>query len=369
MKILFDARLHQNHMTGMSRYILNVLESLLLLDKENRYIVLINDKLSSDNIIFEIFKGFQNIEFYTTSISHMGPKNHIKMPKLIKKIAPDIYHYPHLDVPISRIPTVATIHDTAILHGIKKFKDIFGMKSFYIKYILKRSIIKSDRVIFISNSTKQEVISKLNFKDENKFDVVYNGIDEDFSIINFKEYDIFKKYSLPSKYILYVGMLRPHKNIERMISAIEQVNNDTKLVLVGKAYEGYNINLKSKHVVHINQVNEEDLKLLYKNALGFLFPSLIEGFGLPILESMSFGIPVITSNFGAMKEVARDCTLLVDPYDINDIVEKLEELFNDKELREILIEKGYQRVGDFSWMKTAQNVLDVYKDLYNEKYN
>lgn len=369
MKILFDARLHQPYMTGMSRYIVSLLKNLLIIDIQNEYVVLINSKIDMGDIIFRELENFKNIKFEITDIPHMGPINQLKMPKLIKEINPDIYHYPHLDVPISGIPTVCTIHDTAILHGIKKFKDYFGLKSFYIKYILKRSIQKSNKVLFISHSTRNEIEKKLHIKLNKKFNIIYNGIDEDFVRVPKVNYDIYKKYNLPQKYILYIGMIRPHKNIERMIEAIKLLDSNIPLVLVGKAYEQYKIDLNYDKVIHIEQVGENDLKLLYKNALCFLFPSLIEGFGLPILESMSFATPVITSNFGAMKEVAGDAGLLVDSYDINDISQKLKLVIEDELKRNELIDKGILRVKDFSWEHTANEVLKVYKELHNETRN
>ncbi len=369
MKILFDARLHQPYMTGMSRYMVSLLKNLLTIDTKNEYIILINSKIDKDNTIFKELKSFNNIKFEISDISHMGPINQFKMPRLIKEINPDIYHYPHLDVPISGIPTVCTIHDTAILYGIKKFKDYIGLKSFYIKYILKRSIEKSDKVIFISNSTKNEIVEKLKIKSDKKFGVIYNGIDEHFAKLPEVNYDINKKYNLPQNYILYIGMIRPHKNIERMIEAVKLLDSDIPLILVGKEYEKYKIDLNSDKVIHIEQVNEDDLKLLYKNALCFLFPSLIEGFGLPILESMSLGTPVITSNFGAMKEVAGDAGVLVNSHDINDIAQKLKLVIEDEVKRKELIYKGDLRVKDFSWRNTAKEVLNVYKELYNETKN
>ena len=188
--------------------------------------------------------------------------------------------------------------------------------------------------------------------------------------------DLKKKYGIKGEYILFVGTLQPRKNIVRLIEAFSRVSrsslipNTLSLIIVGKKGWLYEEILEAPKkfdvqgkVKFLDFVPDEDLPAFYKHAVCFVLPSLYEGFGLPILEAMKYGCPVITSNISSLPEAGGDAALYVDPLDVNDITKNLELIIKDSELRKKLIEKGYEQVKKFSWEKTAKETLKVLESI------
>lgn len=181
-----------------------------------------------------------------------------------------------------------------------------------------------------------------------------------------------EKYKINKKYILFVGTLQPRKNIVRLIEAFSKIHHQQQLnlVIVGKKGWMYEEILEApkqygieNQIKFLEFVPDEDLSLLYKNALCFVLPSLYEGFGLPVLEAMTQGCPVITSNVSSLPEAGGDAALYVDPEDVDDIAAKMQSLVKDEELRKTLIEKGYKQVKKFSWEKAARETLKVLEEV------
>ena len=366
MHIVFDARIHLNHITGISRYIIHLLKELLQINSGNTYTILINGNLKEDDDLILLVKSFHQARLEIVPLPHFGPTNYLQMPAIIKKLNPDIYHYPHLDAPIiPGIRTVATIHDTNFKKGIKKYNDRFGIKTSYFKWAIHNTVKKADHLIFVSEAVRNEILIG---KDENfkaKASVIYNGIESDFGKISTEELQLVKlKFQLPEKYFLYVGQLREHKNIERVIEAYNQLNqNDYQLILVGYNYPKNKININFLGVRYLGMVTEIELKAIYKLSSCFVFPSLIEGFGLPLLEAMSCNTPVITSNQGATKEIAGEAAILVNPFNSNDIHDAMLRIISDKVLQLELQEKGLKRLDLFRWETAAGKTLDVYNQV------
>lgn len=356
MHLLFDARIHLPHITGISKYIIYLLDELARQNPGWKITVLINDQIKEEDVLIKRLAVYNNIQFKTVSLPHFGPVNYLLMPFIIRSLKPDIYHYPHIDAPISGVPTVVTIHDANIKKGIKKFADKLGIKSMYFKLSLKLSLKFSRAVIFISNSVKEEILKQTGEADSKKFNVIYNGFPSDYATYpNSVDKETKLKYDLPDEYFLFVGQLRSHKNIFRVIQAYEGLNTDMPLVLVGYNYS--NLNFTNKNIRYIGMVDDLELKSIYKHSFCFLFPSLIEGFGFPILEAFSFGIPVITTNTGATAEVANNNALLVNPYSVKDIQEKMQ-----------MVLDGYKpdvagmqtRIKAFTWEANAKELRKVY---------
>ena len=182
-----------------------------------------------------------------------------------------------------------------------------------------------------------------------------------------------EKYRVKGDYILFVGTLQPRKNIERLVEAFSRLKSKVKnlnLVIIGKkgwmyedilnAPEKYNV---SDRVKFLDSVSDEELPVFYQNAICFVLPSLYEGFGLPVLEAMKYGCPVITSNVSSLPEAGGDAALYFNPENVNDIAEKIKKVIEDKTLREEMIQKGYQQIKKFSWEKTARETLQVLEQL------
>ncbi len=184
-----------------------------------------------------------------------------------------------------------------------------------------------------------------------------------------------KQFGIKGEYILFVGTLQPRKNITRLIEAFSKISNTSNLslVVVGKKGWQYDEILEApkkfeveEKVKFLDFIADEDLPNLYKNALCFVLPSLYEGFGLPVLEAMKYGCPVITSNISSLPEAGGDAALYVDPLDVNDIAKNLELIIQNSELRKKLIKKGYEQIKKFSWEKTARETLSVLTKIVNE---
>ncbi len=370
MKIVFDARVHLNYYSGISRYIICLLEAYLRIFPTDEVLVLLNPTIQSDNSIYRNLGHYKNVQFKVINAGHMGPKNYLLMGKIIRKLAPDVYHYPHLDAPIftGKIPVVATIHDANSTKNIKKFDDRFGLKSLYFNFALKQTLKKANKVIFVSDSAKNEILA--NFKiDPNspKFVRIYNGFEANFNQINpdhvAKE---LTDHKIQSPYILFVGQIREHKNIHRIIAAFKQFNqtNPTvKLVVVGHNY--LQLNLNASNIQHLEKVSNETLKALYAGCSVFLFPSLFEGFGFPILEAFSFGKPVVTGNYGATKEIATDLAVLVDPFDVNEIANGINLAYHTPKNPQ----KKMEHTTNFSWDTYAHQLREIYLEVAKQKNN
>lgn len=235
-----------------------------------------------------------------------------------------------------------------------------------------------DMFIGVSENAKQAIMKTYHLS-EKKVGTTYNGVDvvySNTSLASSKE--ILKKYNIINeKYLLYVGSMHPHKNVERLVDAYillrETVQTEEKLFLVGKASYGGEVfekikNTKySKDILYVGFVSLNDLPAFYKMATSLVFVSLNEGCGMPIIEAMACGTPVITSNISAMPEIAGGAALLVDPYDIHDIMRGMKRMIDDKLLREDLVCKGQERVKIFTWENFVEENIGIYKKILNYK--
>jgi len=280
----------------------------------------------------------------------------------------DVFFSPTHYLPLfSVVPSVVSIFDLSYL----KYPELFKKKDLYqLKIWGRYSIKRAKAVITISESSKNAIIEEYKLASD-KVHVVYPGIKE---LINNREInmtDLQKKYGIKKNFILFVGTIQPRKNIARMVEAISQIP-ELELIVVGKKgwqYEGILDSPRKfgveNRVKFLEFVPDEELSELYKNAICFVLPSLYEGFGLPILEAMKYGCPVVTSNTSSLPEAGGDAALYFDPEDSSDIAEKIKNLLSDDKLREDMIEKGYKQAKKFSWEKAAKETLHVLKEVAN----
>ncbi|RJQ37936.1 glycosyltransferase family 1 protein [Candidatus Microgenomates bacterium] len=294
-----------------------------------------------------------------------------------RKPKPDIFFSPtHYAPRFSPIPTVISVMDLSFLHFPELFKksDLYQLKN-WTAYSVK----KASKIFTISKASKNDIIRKYGVP-EDKVVVTYPGLKFKIQNSKFKVQsmdELKKKYGISGKFILFVGTLQPRKNIEKLIEAYSKIveeNDFPVLVIVGKKGWLYEDILKAPKkygvedkVKFLDFVPNEDLPILYQNALFFILPSLYEGFGLPVLEAMQNSCPVITSNVSSLPEAGGDAALYVDPKDTGDIASKMKLLINDEKLRKELIEKGHQQVKKFSWEKTAKETLKVLEEVVLQK--
>lgn len=286
----------------------------------------------------------------------------------------DLFHATDFVLPpaLPVIPTVLTVHDLSFVHvpesaspSLKKYLDV----------VVPRSIYNATHILADSEATRSDIISLYSVS-SSKVSVLLSGVNQSFKPIADHKLSLTtrNKYNLEDvPYIITVGTVQPRKNYIRLIHALAMLHSrGIKIHLVISGGKGWLDNpiydtIAQTHMqefVHfIGFADDADLPVLYSAATCLAFPSLYEGFGLPILEAMACGIPVVTSNLSSLPEVAGDAALLIDPYDVNAIADALQQLIEDQPLRDRLIQKGLSRVKEFTWQKSARQLLDIYQTL------
>lgn len=293
----------------------------------------------------------------------------------------DLVHYPYLEPFFLTLPvlkknkTIVTVHDLTPLVFPKDFK--VGLKGRLKWEIQKLSLKRVDSIIADSECSKKDIIKYTGIP-ESKVHVVYLAAGEEFKKVESSELkveNLRRKYNLPEKFALYVGDVTWNKNLPRLIGAIKEAN--IPLIMIGKALTEKNFDKSNpwnqdmvkvqrmikedKNIICPGFVPTEDLVMFYNKATVFVMPSLYEGFGLPVLEAMSCGCPVIISQEGSLPEIAGSAAFYVDAYDEKNISKGIKEVFYNKELQKDLSEKGLSRVKSFSWKKTAKETMNVYE--------
>ncbi len=340
-------------------------------------------KLKSPDVRFEIYLKRRPVSDMPRATSGwaykvFGPRplwTQLALPYHLyrEKPRPDVFFTPsHYAPRFSPVPTVVSIMDLSYLFFPEYFKssDLKQLKS-WTAYSVK----KAARVVTISNSTKDDIIAEYGVLPKN-VSVVYSGIKSGISLAPhiYSMEELKAKYGIKDSYILFVGTLQPRKNISRLIEAFsylsEKSRQETDLVIVGKKGWLYEDILAAprkfgvpEQVKFLDFVPDDELGELYKHAQCYVLPSLYEGFGLPVLEAMQYGCPVITSKVSSLPEAGGDAVLYVDPENSKDIAEKIEKLLSDNDLRKKLIDKGKLQVKKFSWEKTARETLAVLKSV------
>lgn len=294
---------------------------------------------------------------------------------------PDVFFTPsHYAPRFSPVPTVVSVMDLSYLH----FPELFAKKDLVqLKQWTAYSVRNAKKILTISASSKNDIIKAYGVS-EDRVIVTYPGIKESITLTPhvYSMNELQAKYGISKHFILFVGTLQPRKNIGRLIEAFNKViksksenphMKDLQLVIVGKRGWLYEeILAKPKEleigdrVTFLENINDEELALFYKNALCYVLPSLYEGFGLPVLEAMQRGCPVIISNISSLPEAGGEAALYVDPKNVSDIAQKIEQLVTDEKLRKQLKEKGFEQVKKFSWEKTAKETVAVLEEVVQQ---
>jgi len=372
MRIGINFHAADRYISGVEYYSLGLINSLLSIDDKNEYCVFTNQAellkryvVQSDNLTV------RNLDNLNNRLCRVIWE-HSRLPQIVIKEKLDILHCPHYICPSigGAVPYVVTVHDTIAI-DYSQWSRISNV--IYYNLFMKRAVKKASRVIAVSHSTANHLHHNFAVNGE-KVRVVYPGVDAIFN--TYKDYHrqnkVRTRYSLPRRYILFVGNIEPKKNVMKLLQAYKLLHEKRlphKLVLAGKRtwksksvwnyiYQEFN----QGDVVIAGYVDREDLPCVYQMADVFVFPSFYEGFGFPPLEAMACGTPVVASNMGALDETLGKAAYIVDPTDAENIAQAIYLLVTDDRLRRRYIEFGLRQSCKFVWDNAARQTLSVYEE-------
>lgn len=374
MRVGFDVRPFLKEETGVGIYFKNLLFSLSEIDKENEYYLFSSswkDRFDSNKIPPFAHKCFRDLRWPVRMVNFLWNKLGWPPMDLVFRTRLDLTHSPVPLVLPSLGKKIVTVYDLCFLEyphlSDDESRHVFSSR-------IKQSLHRADRIITISHFSKEQILARFSVN-RDKVHVTHLGIDRDFwSGITQEEIEQVKaKLKLPSSYLLFVGAQEPRKNIASLIETLKIIHSRNKqipLILVGKEgkdsaqvqdkIESFSL---KQWVSMTGYLSDFELRAVYRLASAFLFPSLCEGFGLPLLEAMASGTPVIASHAAALPEVCQDAALYFDAEQPEDMAEKTLKLLEDTDLREDLVKKGEKRVSDFSWKSMAEQTLSIYRSL------
>ena len=284
----------------------------------------------------------------------------------LKKNKNDVFYYPHYNLPyLIQENSVFTIHDFTQF----KFPEYFGTNKVKIaRLILNNAVKKSKKIIVVSKSTAEDFYSYFPGHID-KVEIIYNAVSKDFRPLSDEEKELFIEKYKPGKYIMFVGNNKPHKNIAGLVKSFADIKKefaDFKLLIISKDFKLEDISIEEKikdDITIIDSVSDDELVYYYNCASILVLPSFYEGFGLPVIEAMACGCPVVASNVSSMPELCGEAAILIDPYDADSITGGISSLLGNKGLRERFINKGYEQVKSFKWEITARNYVKVFRNI------
>lgn len=354
MKIALDNRVIQY--SGIGNYIKNIYTHLSNFGQD---IILYDDRINVSRKSF-----FQKYIIFAMRFI----KDQLFISQWLSKNNINVYHVPkNTGVPLfCSVPVVVTIHDI-IPHVFSEHYLSNILERLYYEFAIRVSIHKASLIITISKFSKDELIKYLKV-DSKKIIIIHLAYNKAFRIINDNLLldSIRLKYSLESNYILAIGGSEYRKNVERLIHVYQNnFQEEYSLIVIGGQWRNINLSEKyaSEKIRFLTNVPQDDLVAIYNMAEVFVFPSFYEGFGIPVLEGMACGVPVVTSNISSMPEVGGDAAVYFDPFDEQDMAAKIRMVLQEKNLKESIIAKGLERVKLFSWEKCATETLKVYSDV------
>lgn len=379
MRIGIDARVILRSHAGVSRYVSNLIRNLALIDRQNRYLLFFDLEgfaaVGQDNFRQRVIRispclGKGSLRQKIESVLWVN----FLLPYALLKEKVEVLHSPNSVSPLLTRPgckTVITVND--MLPFV--FPQLHpGTYSNFIRMSLPPAMAKADKIITYSQAVKKDIQNICHIPEE-KIEVIYLGLEPRHKIItDLDRIEAVKcKYGLPDRFVLFIGTLEPRKNVTRLIIAFsksKEIRATHKLVLAGQEgwlsesiFETVRNSGLAGDVIFTGYIQEDDLPSLYNAADLFVFPTLYEGFGLPLLEAMACGIPIVASNTSSIPEIVGDAALLVDPYSVEDIARGMERALLDSNLRAMLVQKGLERVKQFSWQTTSEKTLKVYQQV------
>ncbi len=367
MRIGIDAR--KLHDFGIGTYIRNLLRQLARQDRQTEFVVFCRP--DDRETLTSLGENFRPVDEIARNYSIA---EQVRIPLAIRREGVTLFHAPHYVLPpLVPCRSVVTIHDCIHLMFPQYLPNRLALQ--YARTSISLAARRATRVLTVSESSKRDILRFVDTESD-KIDVIYNAYDERFGVEP-REEDVVRvreRYQLHDEFVLYAGNVKPHKNLERLIVAFDLVRkrglDHLKLVLIGDEISRYSALRRAvhqhqlhKYVRFLGYLPEETLAVMYRLAGVFVFPSLYEGFGLPPLEAMASGTPVVTSNVSSLPEVAGDAAILVDPHDPHAIADGIYRLLTDEQLRRDLRLKGLARARQFSWEESVRRVRAIYREV------
>lgn len=383
-RIGIDARFYGSVGKGLGRYTQEMVDNIIKLDPKNEYVVFLS-QANFDEFVCDgerVKKVLADVRWYTL-------KEQILMPLLLKRAKLDLVHFPHFNVPFFYWGKfVVTIHDlilikyptiraTTLSHGL------YWLKNMAYRVVIWSAVHRSQKIITVSEFTKQDILKHWHIK-TNKVVVTYEGV-ANLSKGRESLFDLgddrsaLLRYNINKPFLLYVGNVYPHKNLERLLEVFakiyKQQDKNLQLVLVGKEDYFYeklkgiaaNLNLWQPNdkspVIFSGYVTDAQLEVLFKQALVYVFPSLYEGFGLPPLEAMAKGCPVVSSDRSCLPEILGEAAIYFNPENNADMIEKIIMVIGDEATRTEMKRRGFEQVKKYSWWECARATYEVYKEV------
>lgn len=360
---------HIDEKGGVVVYTNSMLRELFAIDKSNQYLLMYKDSNSIGK-----FSGYSNVQEKIIKMPTKLLWDQIAVPWVARKEKLDMIFNPKFSAPLfTNCKTVIVLHGSEwyVLPEAFKWYDLH-----YVEFTMPIYCKKAVCMISVSQKITRDFVNYVKV-DKNKIKTILHGYDERFRYI--KDHDVLerirKKYNLPKDFILYVGRIYPTKNFNRLLKAYYELNKTypIKFVIVGKVRWKYKEDIKlidelklKENIIFTGWVPDEDLPVIYNLAELFVFPSLYEGFGIPLLEAMACGCPIVTSKTGSPPDIVEDAAVLIDPLDLIEISRVMKEVLTSDSLKKNLIEKGFRRIKKFSWQKCAREVLEVFRELERE---
>ncbi|MFA6098570.1 MAG: glycosyltransferase family 1 protein [Patescibacteria group bacterium] len=372
MRIGIDARFYGSFGKGLGRYTEKLITHLENLDEKNEYYIFLRKEnwASFQSAKSNFRKVLADYRWYSLS-------EQIFLPLKIWSYHLDVMHFPHFNVPLLYFGRfVVTIHDLIITKYPTQRATTLGpilykIKQFGYKVIIRSAVKKARKIITVSQYTKSELMKYFNITAD-KILITHEAVEPPSENFRSEEF-VLSKYRIKKPFILFVGNVYPHKNIEGLLRAFKKIlekNQEYYLVLVGKDDYFYKkikrevaFNDLEQKVIFTGFVTDEDLPGLYKNAKIYAFPSFCEGFGLPALEACSYGLPVAASNNSCLPEILGKAAVYFDPYNVDNMAEVISKLLNSESLIEKLRKLGIKKSKEYSWDRLAKSTLELYNSI------
>ncbi len=366
-RIGIDAR--KLHDFGIGTYIRNLLKQLARIDQATEYVLICQP--ADVAIVNELGMNFRAVP---ETAGNYSMSEQVRIPLIARRERLDLFHAPHYVLPpLMQCRSVVTIHD--VIHLLFPQYLPGRLAHLYARTSLWAATRRANRILTVSETSKNDILRRFKVPAE-KIAVIYNAIDDRFNVrpSDDQVQRVRERYQLDEQFVLYVGNIKPHKNLERLIEAFDRLRrrgfDHLRLLIIGDEISKYPALRRAvhRHKLHtavrfLGFVPIETLVVLYRLADVFVFPSLYEGFGLPPLEAMASGAPVVASNVSSLPEVVGDAALLVDPYDAESIAEGMRQVLTDGELRATLRARGFARAQQYSWQQSVEQVHRIYSDV------
>ena len=369
MHLVLDARAATDHFPGIGRYVVNLACAMASLPGRDEQLILLRDPTQPSRWDLTAWAG-ERMQLVDVPLSPFSQRQQWVLPRLLRRLGADVYHSPYYLMPYwPGIPALVTIHDLIPLHYPGYFTPV---QRLIFATTIRLAVRAARRVIAVSQATAADLQQSLRLPRE-RIAVIPEAAAPSFrpqppSAVA----AVRSRLNLPEQYVLYLGSNKPHKNLPRLVEAWAHITHHASritLVIAGHEDPRYPqarqraAALGLDNVLFLGAVAEEDLPALYSGAELFVFPSLYEGFGLPVIEAMACGTPVACSNTSSLPEVAGDAALLFDPHTPEAMATAIHQALRDEELREELRRRGLAQAQRFSWEQTARMTYAVYKEV------